>query len=258
MSMTERVIRLRQESLEAVPTLSAERARLMTEFYRQEQKLTHAAVHRALAFQYLMQHKTIFLGDGELIVGEKGPTPKATPTYPELCCHSLEDLDILNSREKVPFAVTPQDRKLYEDTIIPFWEGRSMRDLIFRQMTSEWLDAYEAGIFTEFMEQRSPGHTVLDGKIYDKGLVEFKRDIERSLAHLGYLNDQVDLGLATRHVAHLGGLVEDLVHTHAEEVPEGYLNDGPAAGHGSSKAAANDGRLGDRGIPHPEVPKLLP
>ena len=104
MSMTERVSRLREQSLDAVPTISAERARLMTEFYRQEQKLRHAAVHRALAFQYLMEHKTIHLGDGELIVGEKGPAPKANPTYPELCCHSLEDLDILNSREKISFA----------------------------------------------------------------------------------------------------------------------------------------------------------
>jgi len=161
----------------------------MTEFYRQSLGPVSAPVRRALAFQYLMEHKTICINEGELIVGEKGPAPKATPTYPELCCHSLEDLDILNSREKISFVVSPQARQVYRETIIPFWKGKSMRDLIFREMTEEWIVAYEAGVFTEFMEQRSPGHTVLDDKIYRKGFVDFKADVQQSLASLDYLND---------------------------------------------------------------------
>ena len=190
MSMTERVARLRQQSLEAVPSISSERAELLTEFYRQtEGRLMSAPVRRALAFQYLLEHKTICINEGELIVGEKGPAPKAAPTYPELCCHSLQDLDILNSREKISFVVTPQVRKVYEETIIPFWRGKTMRELLFSEMTEEWKAAYEAGVFTEFMEQRSPGHTVLDDKIYHKGMLDFKQDIQRSLDSLDYLND---------------------------------------------------------------------
>ncbi len=189
MPMSKRVARLRQQSLDAVPTLSTERAELLTEFYRQDLGLVSAPVHRALAFQYLLEHKTICINDGELIVGEKGPAPKAAPTYPELCCHSLQDLDILDSREKIPFAVSSQARRVYEETIIPFWRGKTMRELIFREMTEEWKAAYEAGIFTEFMEQRSPGHTVLDDKIYHKGMLDFQQDIQRSLQSLDYLND---------------------------------------------------------------------
>jgi formate C-acetyltransferase len=187
--MSDRVARLRQQSLDARPTLSTERAELLTAFYKQDLGLVSVPMRRALAFQYLMEHKAIYIGDGELIVGEKGPAPKATPTYPELCCHSLQDLDILNSRDKIPFAVSPQARQVYAETIIPFWRGRSMRDLIFREMTDEWQAAYECGLFTEFMEQRSPGHTVLDDKIYRKGLLDFKHDIQRSLSSLDYMND---------------------------------------------------------------------
>ncbi|MBC7227899.1 MAG: glycyl radical protein [Thermoflexales bacterium] len=187
--MTERVRRLREESLNAVPTLSTERAELITEFYRQDLGPISAPMRRALAFRYIMEHRTIYIGEGELIVGEKGPFPKAAPTYPELCCHSLEDLDILNSREKIPFRVSPEARRVYAEVIIPFWRGKSMRDLIFREMTDEWKAAYEAGIFTEFMEQRAPGHTVLDDKIYRKGFLDFMADIRRALANLDYLND---------------------------------------------------------------------
>jgi len=189
MAMTERVARLRQQSLEARPTLSTERAELLTAFYKQDIGPVSEPVRRALAFQYLMEHRTIHIGEGELIVGEKGPFPKAAPTYPELCCHSLEDLDILNSREKISFVVTEEARRVYEEEIIPFWKGKSMRDRIFREMTDEWKAAYEAGIFTEFMEQRAPGHTVLDDKIYRKGFLDFRREIEESLARLDYLND---------------------------------------------------------------------
>ena len=187
--ISERVARLRQQSLDARPAISTERAELMTEVYRQAKELMSPPMRRAQAFKHLMEHKAIYIGPGELIVGEKGCAPKATPTFPELCCHSLQDLDILNSREKIPFAVSSQARQVYQDEIIPFWRGQSMRDLIFREMTEEWKAAYEAGIFTEFMEQRAPGHTVLDNKIYCQGMLDFQQAIERSLRGLDYLND---------------------------------------------------------------------
>jgi len=160
----------------------------MTEFYRHSRE-TSAPVRRALAFKYLMENKTIYIGDGELIVGERGPAPKGTPTYPELCCHSLQDLQILNDRKKISFAVDDQTRRAYEDRIIPFWQGRSIRDILFAEMSGEWKKAYEAGVYTEFMEQRAPGHTVADDKIYRKGFLDFKADIERSLQSLDYHND---------------------------------------------------------------------
>ena len=98
MTMTDRVAHLRQQSLDAVPTLSSERAELMTCFYQQQTEALSTPMTRAAAFQYLMEHKTVCIDDGELIVGEKGPAPKASPTYPELCCHSLRDLEILPPR----------------------------------------------------------------------------------------------------------------------------------------------------------------
>ncbi len=189
MSMTERVVKLRQQSLEAEETLSSERAELMTDFSGQAMGLISAPMRRALSFQYLMEHKQICINDGELIVGEKGPSPKHAPTFPELCCHSLDDLHVLNSREKISFKVSPETRRIYAERIIPFWKGKTMRELIFNEMNEEWKAAYQAGIFTEFMEQRAPGHTVLDGKIYKKGMSDFQADIQASLASLDYLHD---------------------------------------------------------------------
>ena len=189
MGMTDRVRRLRDESLSATETLSPERARLVTEFCSREHSLISAPVKRALAFRYILENKEIYLGEGELIVGERGPAPKASSSYPEVCCHTLDDLEALDSREKVSFAVSDETRAIHEDLIIPFWGGRTLRDLIFREMTPEWKAAYEAGVFTEFMEQRAPGHTVLDDKIYRKGFLDLIADIQDSLESLDFLND---------------------------------------------------------------------
>jgi len=42
----------------------------MTAFYRQERGLISTPILRAKAFQYLMNHKTIYIHPDELIVGE--------------------------------------------------------------------------------------------------------------------------------------------------------------------------------------------
>ena len=186
--MNDRVTRLRRLSLDTKPWLSIERAGLLTEFYRQAEA-DSTPVLRAKAFRYLMERKTIFIGDGELIVGERGTAPKGTPTFPELCCHSVQDFEILNTREKISYDVSAEALRVQRDEVIPQWTGRSMRDRIFREMTQEWKNAYEAGIFTEFMEQRSPGHTVLGDIIYRKGLLDLKADVAQALAALNFLTD---------------------------------------------------------------------
>jgi formate C-acetyltransferase len=190
MTMNERIKKLREKSLKAVPSISAERARLLTDFYRKNASATLSApMKRALAFRHLLEHKTVFIDDGELIVGERGTGPKATSTYPEITAHSLQDLDILNSRPKTSFKVDPETRRIYEQEIIPFWRGQTVREKIFAEMDDDWKAAYEAGVFTEFMEQRAPGHTVLDDKIYKKGFGDFQAEIRRSIESLDFRTD---------------------------------------------------------------------
>jgi len=185
-----RIRKLREKSLSTKPYVSPERASLITEFYRSDiANRVSVPVARALAFAHILKHKKIFIDDGELIVGERGPGPRATPTYPEICIHSLKDLDVLDSRKKVAFSVNKRTRDVYKKNIIPFWRGRSIRERIFQVVDPAWRLAYEAGVFTEFMEQRAPGHTVLDDKIYKCGFLDFKAKIQDQLQRLDFYND---------------------------------------------------------------------
>jgi len=187
--MKERVQRLREESINTHPYISIERAKIVTETYKKYSGSVSIPILRALTFQKLMENKAVSIGEGELIVGERGSFPLATPTFPELCCHSLNDFDMINSRKKISFKVSEEVRKIQEEEIIPYWKHRSMRYRIFENMDSQWKDCYEAGMFTEFMEQRAPGHTVADGKMYKKGFSGFIEDIKNSLEDIDYLND---------------------------------------------------------------------
>lgn len=187
--MNKRIQALRDISFGAKPSISIERAVLTTDYYIQNLGKYSTPVLRALNFKNLCQKKQIYLGNQELIVGERGPFPKATSTFPELNCHTVEDLNILNSRPMTPFTSSPDDIKIYEDKVIPYWRGRTMRDRVFEHVPQQWENAYEAGLFTEFMEQRAPGHTTLDGIIYEKGMLDFKQEIAEKLAGLDFIND---------------------------------------------------------------------
>ncbi|MDR0536736.1 MAG: glycyl radical protein [Tannerellaceae bacterium] len=187
--LNDRIKRLRQESIDAEPSLSIERAIIETRFYKENEGKYPVPILRALNFLEICQTKTLHIGKDELIVGERGPAPKAVPTFPELTCHSIEDLRVLNTRELQRYTITEEEIRIYAKEVIPYWKGRTQRERIFNHVPQAWRDLYEAGLFTEFMEQRAPGHTALDGKIYRYGLLEVKKRIACEIEKLDFIND---------------------------------------------------------------------
>ncbi len=187
--MNDRIRRLREESVSTPATLTIERALIETEFYKENYGKYPIAILRAKNFYEICRRKTIYIGAGELIVGERGPVPKAVPTFPELTCHSVEDLHVLDTRELQTYHISQEDIDTYEREVIPYWSGKTQRERIFGHVSSGWREAYEAGVFTEFMEQRAAGHTAMDGKMYHRGLLEVKRRIAGVIASLDYIND---------------------------------------------------------------------
>ena len=187
--MNARIKRLHQQSIDTPTTLTIERALIETAFYKENYGTMPNCVLRARNFYEICKKKTIYIGPDELIVGERGPVPKAVPTFPELTCHSVEDLHTLDTRELQPYHISQADIDTYEREVIPYWQGRTQRERIFGHVSKEWEEAYHAGVFTEFMEQRAGGHTAMDGKMYRRGLLDCKQQIADTIASLDYIND---------------------------------------------------------------------
>ncbi len=187
--MNERIKRLRQQNFDTPTTLSIERALIETEFYKKNYGTMPIAVLRAKNFYEICKKKTLYIGEDELIVGERGPVPKAVPTFPELTCHSVEDLHTLDTRELQSYHISQADIDTYEREVIPYWAGKTQRERIFNHVSKEWEEAYHAGVFTEFMEQRAAGHTAMDGRMYREGLLDMKARIEKKISELDYIYD---------------------------------------------------------------------
>ena len=187
--MNDRVKRLHQQSIDTPTTLTIERALIETAFYKENYGKMPNSILRAKNFYEICKKKTIYIGADELIVGKRGPVPKAVPTFPELTCHSVEDLHTLDTRELQPYHISQEDIDTYAREVIPYWEGRTQRERIFSHVSKEWEEAYHAGVFTEFMEQRAGGHTAMDGKMYRRGLLDVKALIAKTLAELDFIND---------------------------------------------------------------------
>ena len=187
--MNERIQKLRELSVTTPVHIDLERAKIETDFYRENDGKYSIPVMRAMVLKEYFSKKTLYLGDGELIVGEKGKDPQASPTFPELCCHSVEDMVVMSERELVSFKTTEEDRRLQAEEIIPYWTGRSMREKILARMTPEWHECYSAGMFTEFMEQRGPGHTCGGEQVFTTGYLDYKEKIQKTMDELDYIND---------------------------------------------------------------------
>ena len=187
--MNERIQKLRDVSVSTQPVISIERAQIETDVYKKYQGKVSTPVLRGLFLKELMEKKKLYIGDGELIVGEKGEHPQSAPTFPELCCHTLEDMQVMDQRELISFKVKDEYFEIQEKTIIPYWDDRSTRTKILDKMTDEWKDAYMAGIFTEFMEQRGPGHTVGSTEIYSRGFNDRIAQIDKELENLDFAKD---------------------------------------------------------------------
>lgn len=187
--MNERIQKLRDISVNTPVHIDLERAKIETDFYRENDGKYSIPVMRAMVLKEYFSKKTLYFGDGELIVGEKGKDPQASPTFPELCCHSEEDMIVMSDRKLVSFHTTVEDRELQKKEIIPFWEGRTIREKILASMKPEWHECYEAGVFTEFMEQRGPGHTCGGEQVFTTGYMDYKAKIKETMDNLDWMND---------------------------------------------------------------------
>ena len=187
--MNDRIQKLRDISVNTPVHIDLERAKIETDFYRENDGKYSIPVMRAMVLKEYFSKKTLYFGDGERIVGEKGKDPQASPTFPELCCHSEEDMIVMSDRKLVSFHTTVEDRELQKKEIIPFWEGRTIREKILASMKPEWHECYEAGVFTEFMEQRGPGHTCGGEQVFTTGYMDYKAKIKETMDKLDWMND---------------------------------------------------------------------
>lgn len=178
--VTERIKKLRKQTLEEPRYLTVEQARLITQAYR-EHASESIPMKRAYALKASMEHLEIRIDEGELIVGNRSKESCGGIVFPEGGIKWLErEIDELETRPQDRFLVRPEDRAYFFDELVPFWEGMTLEDNINQVLPSdikacevvgklnqkdhaqghicpnvkEWLEKGPAGLLKEVRERR--------------------------------------------------------------------------------------------------------
>lgn len=125
--MNERLARLKDELLSAVPSLCTERARIYTEAYREHEELPIAR-RRALALLRTLESCSIYIGEGELVVGNTASRPKAAAIFPEYSvAWLLKEIDGIDDRPAESYAASPEQKAEIKE-LCSWWKGRTLQD----------------------------------------------------------------------------------------------------------------------------------
>ena len=135
--MTERIRKLREETLDEPRYLSVEQAKLITRAYR-EHSGESVAMKRAWALREAMEKIGICIRDGEIIVGNRTRESCAGVVFPEGGIKWLEkEIDELETRPQDQFHVRPEDREYFFQELVPFWEGMTLEDNVSAALPSD-------------------------------------------------------------------------------------------------------------------------
>lgn len=176
--MTDRVNKLREEVLHAKPILCSERARLVTESYKETESLSNF-LKRAYSFKKILENMTLIIWDNELIVGNHGSNGRrSAPVFPEFATKWLaEELEEqLETRHQDAFIVPSKVKEELHD-LFKYWDNNTIFDLYRSALPADTKEARDAYMFSrDLFERNGYGHTAYDipklFRVGIKGLLE--------------------------------------------------------------------------------------
>ena len=175
----QRIQRLRQQVIKATPHLCLERAKIVTEFYRNHEYLP-LIEKKAEAFKNILSNISIFILPDELIVGHQASRHRSAPIFPEFAVQWIKnEIDLFETRVQDSFKVTAEDKLCFLNEIYPFWQGKTISDKIKYIMPENIrLQGFDAGAFSLGLhEEGGFGHVLPDfQKLLNGGLAGIIRE----------------------------------------------------------------------------------
>ncbi len=169
---TQRVRRLRERLLDTIPSLCTERGLLITEAY-QKYAADPPVLRRARALAHVLDHMTITIDEGEIIVGNQASAPRAAPLFPEYAVGFLADeIDEFPSRRADVFNVSPEVKAAILNIIVPSWRGKTLYERALAIIPDDVRKAQEIGAISGRGNITSgDGHIIMDiPKVLEEGL----------------------------------------------------------------------------------------
>lgn len=184
---TERIEKLRQVIIDAVPQVESERAVLITQSYK-ETEGQPTIIRRAKAVEKIFNELPITIRDNELVVGSITVNPRSTEICPEFSYDWVEkEFHTMHNRMADPFEISEKVQHELHDAFL-YWDGKTTSALADSYMEPDTKACISNGVFTVGNYfYGGVGHVNVDyGKILKKG---FRGILEETITALNALDE---------------------------------------------------------------------
>lgn len=187
--LPERLQSLKAAYLNAIPSITIDRALAVTEIFREYPDLPKNVL-RAKGFRRACETAPMLIQEHELIVGHPCGKARAGAFSPDTAWEWVQDeLDTISTRKQDPYFISDEDKKILRDELFPFWQGKSLAEECEKQLREEglWTFAAEACVsdltyhVTSGGGDTSPGYDII---LCKKGILGIKAEAESYLAAL--------------------------------------------------------------------------
>ncbi len=179
--ITERIASLKERMLSVKSTICTERAKIYTKAY-QEHEDSLVILKRAFALEKTLNEMSIFIDEGELIVGNQSSALRAAPIFPEyVTAWIINELDEFDKRPGDAFYITEEQKKELRE-ICTWWEGKTLIEKGNSLMSPLNREIHDSGIIrAEGNLTSGDAHIAVNfEKILKIGLAGYLNEIERA------------------------------------------------------------------------------
>lgn len=195
---TERLVRLKENFLKQVPSITTHRARAVTKITKENPGMPKIEL-RAKCFRYCCETAPLVIQDNELIVGAPNGAPRAGAFSPDIAWRwMVDEIDTIGSRPQDPFYISDEDKRVMRDELFPFWEGKSVDEYCESQYREAGVWELSGESFVSDCSYHAvngggdsnPGYDVI---LMKKGMIDIQNEAKAHLAELDYENpDDLD------------------------------------------------------------------
>nr|WP_275405828.1 choline trimethylamine-lyase [Desulfovibrio sp. JC022] len=188
---TDRHLKLKENFLKHVPSISVESARVMTEIAKANPGI-HPATLRGMSFKACCEQAPLVIQDHELIVGNPTGAPRRGSFSPEIAWRWMRDeLETIAYRPQDPFHISEEDKKYMKEELFPFWESKSLDEYCEGQYREAGLwelsgESYVSDCSYHAVNgggDSNPGYDVI---LMKKGMLDIKAEAQAHLEELDY------------------------------------------------------------------------
>lgn len=152
--LSERISRLSDRVRNTQPTLDLDRARLITEFYRQPSMESYI-IRRAKAFKYYLENMEIFIDDDEQMAGHQGSRIQSVILHPDVTKWLYDDFDTLDKRPSDNLAFRSEEDRKELRKIVEVWKGHTFGDFTASLLDDDLRAMIKTGVLTHGISNQS-------------------------------------------------------------------------------------------------------